>query len=790
MGHIIKLGTTSALRNYTLKPQGDGIAWQRGPANPFAAKINASGQFDKIDIWNEWVQEDWPLGVGRVDPMMGGFLYGELDSRVPKQLILSQGMEAYTPIRSLVATQYTSFALMPGQFSSSTTRATRTLTTGSGSPYLGWKLLGEITGTGSYDVAAVWVYGECANGTVLRADIYSETSSSPGTSAGNASITVTNDFPGPQWHKIAVSVTARDVETSYWAVIRPTTGTFIVHGTGNVANPNVQDSAAGSVWASVTTFQPFYLIEVVTNEFSSATDNPPNQIARIVPCDHAGGVLFIGNAEPAALGVLRIGAWTRTAGIPYLQMQGSNSTDSATDAAIFNNLIFIATNDEVHSTPLTGTGIFSDATVAFPNFPSQCKNLLSFGGYLWVTKLNADSLATTVQYSGDLSTWTNIGQVCSSPYEIRSLAGMERDVYCACDDGLYRIAPGDVVEGIVPWQPDSTNGRSMCNYGGALYIVVNGRILRYAQDGSIQDVWVSRDDDLPANRLGEVVYVCATDLWLVALVLSTSGRSSVWAKQDDGWHHITTLPTNTASTMTYDRDSNKLWIGTSNGYAFAVYMPVNALNPFNDTTSIYMPAGWIQQDRYYGGQYLLDKDFESVTIVGDNLSANVNVKVYFQDEGSTDWESLGTADTDGEELRWSNHAIRPQGKWCKLGVLLTTNDADETPRVRAIIVKNLPMVNDRIRDTVTLTLKSNVEMPDGTPDSFTLAQQLTHIKSMIGSVIPIIYEDPLAVQYEVKVVDWNMGVTRFDHIASSNVVGEMDVTLVLEQTPDTVYVAA
>jgi hypothetical protein len=264
----------------------------------------------------------------------------------------------------------------------------------------------------------------------------------------------------------------------------------------------------------------------------------------------------------------------------------------------------------------------------------------------------------------------------------------------------------------------------------------------------------------------------------------------VWAKQDDGWHHITTLPTNTASTMTYDRDSNKLWIGTSNGYAFAVYMPVNALNPFNDTTSIYMPAGWIQQDRYYGGQYLLDKDFESVTIVGDNLSANVNVKVYFQDEGSTDWESLGTADTDGEELRWSNHAIRPQGKWCKLGVLLTTNDADETPRVRAIIVKNLPMVNDRIRDTVTLTLKSNVEMPDGTPDSFTLAQQLTHIKSMIGSVIPIIYEDPLAVQYEVKVVDWNMGVTRFDHIASSNVVGEMDVTLVLEQTPDTVYVAA
>jgi hypothetical protein len=367
---------------------------------------------------------------------------------------------------------------------------------------------------------------------------------------------------------------------------------------------------------------------------------------------------------------------------------------------------------------------------------------------------------------------------------------MNGDVYLGCDDGLYRCAPGDFIEGIVPWQISQFNGRSMCSYGGALYVVVHGRVWRYGQEGSWRDVWVSRDDDLPANRLGEVIEVISTDIGVAALVNSGSGgRSSVWMYQDEGWHHLATLPTTSGSTMFYERTTYRLWVGTSDGQMFGVYMPVNALNPYNDTSSRYMPAGWLEQDRFYGGQYLLDKDFESVTIVGDNLSANVNVKVYWQDEGSTAWELLGTADSDGEELRWSNHTTRPQGKWVKLGLLLSTNDADETPRVRAVVLKFLPMVNDRIRDSVTITLKNYIQMPDGAPDTYTLAQQLAHIQSMVERVIPFIYEDPLGVQYEARITDYQMKIDQFGHENGANVNKEMEVTLVIEQVPDSTYTA-
>ena len=84
----IQLGAPGALRKYPVKARGDGLLWGRGPAQPFSAKVNTSNPYDEVDIWNEWVQTDWQPGVGRVVPEEGGFLFGETDSRVPKQLIL------------------------------------------------------------------------------------------------------------------------------------------------------------------------------------------------------------------------------------------------------------------------------------------------------------------------------------------------------------------------------------------------------------------------------------------------------------------------------------------------------------------------------------------------------------------------------------------------------------------------------------------------------------------------------------------------------------------------------
>jgi hypothetical protein len=237
----------------------------------------------------------------------------------------------------------------------------------------------------------------------------------------------------------------------------------------------------------------------------------------------------------------------------------------------------------------------------------------------------------------------------------------------------------------------------------------------------------------------------------------------------------------------YDRETEHVWMCTPGNLTYKIYAPDFAVNPYNDALMAYMPRGWQEQDRFYGGQYLLNKDWESVRIVGENLSANVHVKIYWQDEDSTNWELLGSA-TSEQEVRWlPPYATRPAGKWIRLGVLLVTNVGVETPRVRAIIVKFLPKTVTKIQDTVTLSLKSNIQMPDGTPDTYTVAQQWAHVRSLIDSVPPFIYEDPEGVQREVQVTTWSRKAEIFAHEAGGKVIKEYTVMLVLRQVNDGLY---
>lgn len=414
-------------------------------------------------------------------------------------------------------------------------------------------------------------------------------------------------------------------------------------------------------------------------------------------------------------------------------------------------------------------------------------HFISAGGYLW------RATATDAYYTNDGTTWSSAIAVCKSPHQIRGMAAMERDIYVATDEGLFRIAPGDIVEGVMPWGTTSQyNGRGMINWQGSLYIPLRNRILRFDPSGATQDIWLSREADMPLTRMGSIAALTPMNNWLIAVVDGTASdnRPSVWAWQEEGWHFLATLPGGYgAMDAYYDRDNGLLWAGTQYGGAFWLGIPDYALNPYTDTTSEYMPYGWLETDRFYGGQLLLDKDFESVTILGDNLSANVHAKVYWQDEGSTAWELLGTADSDGEELRWSTYSTRPAGKWIKLGLLLKTNDPLETPRIRAVVVKFIPMIMDKLRDTVTIALYDYITFPDGTVDTYTRAQQWAHLFStaVIKSVNPVIYQDPFGTQYEVKIVDWSTNAPTYNSDTGSGVVREQELTLVLEQVQDAAY---
>jgi hypothetical protein len=755
MAYVVKLGTVSAQRNYTLKQQGSGIAWKRGPAQPFAAKVNTANQYDQVDTWNEWVQEDWQTGVGRVDPTSGGFLYGEIETRVPNQVILPPLLQQCDT--RTIASVKADCRYMPAN-------VTGTVTVGAGGyakVAMSFTTPNPLPAVG----ANYYFYARVNAGVSVTISTYSNNAGVP--NAQLASVTTTGENPDQNfyWYGGTIANTGLSTSTQYWVVIEPTSGSNTIEvAYGTSGYDTLATSYNGASWANISST---YLVYSTSIYRLATSGGGEKHIFRF------NGSLYSSNGPSLYK--------YDSANEQFDSVGTITGSDSVTSVAIYGPTVFFARSTGNYTTMNTSEAFSAAATTA--------SLFLEWRGYLWRAYQN------DVYYSTDGSTWSSAIQIGGDDSNIRGMAGMGDSLYLATDKALFRLAPGNVVEESTRFgTEDSTNGLGMVEYQGRLYIPAAGRVFRFDPSGQMQDIWVSREDDLSATRIGYVACMERMNNWLIAVVVpvSTSSRPSIWMWQEEGWHFLAAFPSVLVTApgywrAYYDRGTSRLWFTAPAAGPFFVDISDYTLNPYNDSGSLYMPRGWLEQDRFYGGQYLLDKDFESVTIVGDNLSTNVNVKVYWQDEGSTGWELLGIATSDGQELRWGDHSTRPQGKWIKLGILLQTNDGDETPRVRAIVVKFLPMVNDRIRDTVTLTLKSYIQLPDGTPDSYTLAQQLAHIESMKESVIPIIYTDPLGVSYEAKVVDYSMGIDIFAYENAANVIKEVEATLVIEQVPDVAY---
>ena len=86
-GHIA-LGNVGALREYMIA---NTDLYSKAPANQFAAKLaTGAGDYDDLQNWSYWVQDNWQMGATQKDAEAGGFLYGECETRYPEQVLLSR----------------------------------------------------------------------------------------------------------------------------------------------------------------------------------------------------------------------------------------------------------------------------------------------------------------------------------------------------------------------------------------------------------------------------------------------------------------------------------------------------------------------------------------------------------------------------------------------------------------------------------------------------------------------------------------------------------------------------
>ena len=162
------------------------------------------------------------------------------------------------------------------------------------------------------------------------------------------------------------------------------------------------------------------------------------------------------------------------------------------------------------------------------------------------------------------------------------MAGFGDYLYIGCDDGLYYLGFGDIIQKVTSWASiESTNGKHMMNYHGALYMSAGEALFRF--DGNAMlPVGLDLGEGLPANRSGTVAAIVQQNNWLLCAVNATSGQDSIWAYNDQGWHHIATMPSGVViADMVYQRSVKRLHILTTTGMIFSTYVPDVAREPAN-----------------------------------------------------------------------------------------------------------------------------------------------------------------------------------------------------------------
>jgi hypothetical protein len=436
-------------------------------------------------------------------------------------------------------------------------------------------------------------------------------------------------------------------------------------------------------------------------------------------------------------------------------------TYNISDLLVAGDTLFIGQGaSDVFSTMTTGETITADATLKGDKWAL-------FNGYVWRSQTHF------VYYTGDGTTWTEV-DVAFPGETIYSMAGAGDYLYVATDQNLYYVGAGDQALTLTPW-PNLGYQPRLIGYQGALYAGFGESLVKY-EGGTVLPMGLDLGEGLPVIRDGYVVAMASSNYWLYVGIVgnAANARSTVWAWNGQGWHHICTLPgadTNengaaaySLCDLCYDRYTNTLWAFDGSN-PLQINTPDTANYSTDAVTITYAPHGWLESDWFYGSLFEIYKDFESVYVSADVCDSNRYIEVYWQDDASTTWELLGTCTSQRTELRWSDPTTRPNSRQIKLGIALYSRTANTTPVVRAIRLKYMAMVFDRYRWNMPIEVSDNQQMPlGGGLNPFNAYQQRQHLDTLIRSVPPFILQDVDGAQFEVKVLSASEGISKWEPI--------------------------
>lgn len=741
MSGMIRLGPLGDVRPYMLANVSQ---YSRSLANQMAVKTaQGDATYADKDAYDAWVQHNWVRGVGK-EADDEGFLYAEMDTRVPHQLSLPplvkvtdgrQETPSATDIRNQISSKQ---GVLTAGGNSGTDR-----------------IAVYFDASAGYTLARVWVYARIPPNTTATIALYGVDGSDKPTGSPTDTATISGDTDyNFRWYSAAISET---LSGEYCLVLYPAAASNTIEwaGGGSYTNAKTWTSAdGGATWAAHTQLFPFFLTDVHgLNSKASVTD-----VVRF----NDNTYVAVGNR------VMKYSAsnqnWANV---------GSARSTTITDLEVWGATLYIGLGDSTNYDTMNTSETYSGGGSAGRLFHRGAN------GYLW------KAVANNVYYSVNGSSWSSAIAAGPNTFSVRGFAMAQDNEYVATDDGLWWIAPGDVARGLTPFPGQgSENGRDMVAHEGNVYLPVGGHLYQFSELAALQNLWKTRPEELPSSKLGRVMTVTATTHWLLAGVQpdDSAGAPSVWAWNGEGWHFMAALPNGlTLTCLRYDRALKRVWCGTSSGLVFWFYVSDYLVNPTRDGAYTFMPYGWLETD-WFSSEILEDrKDFDGVYALARGMNTTMPLEVYWQDDTSTSqqswtdeagasvtdeagepilysivlWMKLGELTGDRGEVRWPLDSTARNSRELRLGLLISTNNGGFSPKVEAVRVKYHLMVTDWYMWTVPVLVSGDGEtaqqLADGTAQNYTRDEQRSHLRSLETQVEPALYTDICGCRYEVKV---------------------------------------
>jgi hypothetical protein len=737
-GHI-QLGKFSdtTLRDYSLL---DIENYQSATANPYVARVSTGGPYSELDTFNDWTISDWHSGVGNTDPESGQ-LFSFAETRYPGYLMSPPGWDFPVTDHNVSNTGVDSAS--PYEF---------TLLS---SKMYSCSFIAPKDG----DIDSVWVYVHCPYDKTVTASLRESASNLPDTVLASKTVSSIQDRVHAHWVHFVFDTPVTVIDGTRYHI---TIATNVTAELGNGVSPYLpavtmtsgeacnSSTDGGTTWAAegVGTTGFYFLVTM-----SGMGEHP---IDGLYTYD---GDIYVWSGTSVYQLVAGVYTAVVTAG-----------TD-ITDVYQLGNELRVAYG--------TGYKIYNMDTAATNTVTlADTYRFVASGGYLWRSKGN------TVSYAVDelVPTWNDLPVIAGlTGNAINGMAGLERELYFATRDGLFVAVAGDEILQVEPWpEVHDDNGKGMVAWEGALYIpLYGGTIMRYDPSGAMVNVGINAREELPADLQGTVSRLIPSNYFLMATVEgpSSTGHSSLWAYNVDGWHCIGIAPMGIGGAgLAIDRDSEYMYWGLDRLVLMRTDFPASVNNPSRNLDSLKLGRdGWVEYDRFYAGHRSLDKDFDRIFI--DTMRVGQNVHVYWQDDdnyadyyvnhdGQMGWQYLGTVEYGENTIQFPATA-RPGGKSFRLALRLTTYDTYNTgaPIVRGVSVKHSTNVSDRWRWVLPIVVSDNQQMVDGSINEYTAAQQKSHLEELIRERAPLRFVDLDGDEYTVKVTGASRNPTRYDYLA-------------------------